>query len=132
MSKQGATSHVGFFGDAEYAFDLAPVHIIRELEAVTGSGIGGLINRVIETRHFQHADLEAVIRLGLIGGGTDPKTAARLVANYLPARPLEEAMLLAMAILAALFFGASREEAPNPAPDPNAAAILASLEEPVA
>lgn len=126
MSK---TSHVAFFGDAEHAFDLAPPHVIRELEAATGAGIGALVRRVIETRQFAYADLEATIRLGLIGGGTDPKTAARLVANYLPARPLEEAMLLAMAILAAVFFGASREEPLDPIPDPNAAATLAALEE---
>ncbi|MEH3117412.1 MAG: gene transfer agent family protein [Methylorubrum populi] len=109
MSK---TSHAAFFGDAEHVFDLAPSHIVRELEAATGAGIGALVRRVIEERTFHHADVEHTIRLGLIGGGMSPKEAARLVAAYLPAAPLEEGMLLAMSVLGSLFFGTSREELP--------------------
>lgn len=107
MSK---TSHIAFFGDAEHVFDLAPSHIVRELEAATGAGIGALVRRVIEERTFHHADVEHTIRLGLIGGGMAPKEAARLVAGYLPAAPLHDGMILAMSILGALFFGSSREE----------------------
>lgn len=124
-----STAHRAFFGDLEHTFDLAKPELIRELEAVTGAGIGGLISRVINERRFHHADLEHVIRLGLIGGGTDPKIAARLIANYLPARPLEEAMLLAIGILGALFFGAA-EEPPDATRDADASALLASLQEP--
>lgn len=119
MSK---TSHTEFFGDAEHVFDLAPSHIVRELEAATGAGIGALVRRVIEERTFRHAEIEHAIRLGLVGGGMSPKEAARLVAAYLPAAPLHDGMILAMSVLGALFFGSSREEelpveeAPAPAP----------------
>ena len=123
------TSHVAFFGDAEHAFDLARPELVRELEILTGAGIGTLVGRVCHTGTFAHADLEHVIRLGLVGGGTDPKAAIRLVATYLPARPLEAAMILAASILGALFFGASREEPPADLPDTNAAATLAGLQE---
>ena len=99
------TAHVAFFGDLEHTFDLAHSEIVRELEAVTGVGIGALFNRVCETRSFYHADLEAVLRLGLIGGGLPAQPAARLVANYLPLTPLGEAQVIAMAALSALWFG---------------------------
>lgn len=100
------TAHVAFFGDMDHTFDLAKSELIRELEAVTGAGIGALVGRVIETRSFYHADLEAVLRLGLIGGGIHPKTAARLVTDYLPLMPLAEAQAIAIGVLGALWFGA--------------------------
>lgn len=99
------TAHVAFFGDADHAFDLAKPELIRELENLTGVGIGALVGRVVETRTFFHADLEAVLRLGLIGGGVHPKPAAHLVETYLPLMPLAEAQIIAMGALNALWFG---------------------------
>lgn len=99
------TAHIAFFGDHDHAFDLAKPELIRELEAVTGVGIGALVGRVVETRSFYHADLEAVLRLGLIGGGVHPKPAAHLVETYLPLMPLAEVQTIAMGALAALWFG---------------------------
>ena len=100
------TSHVAFFGDLDHTFDLARPEIVRELEAATGVGIGGLFSRVCETRSFWRDDLEHVLRLGLVGGGLPAQTASRLVANYLPLMPLGEAQVIAMAALSALWFGA--------------------------
>lgn len=102
MSK---TAHVAFFGDFDHPFDLAQPAIVRELEALTGVGIGALVNRVVETRTFYYADLEHVLRLGLVGGGLKAETAARLVANYLPLMPLAEAQIVAVGVLAALWVG---------------------------
>lgn len=102
MSK---TAHVAFFGDMEHRFDLAQPEIVRELEAVAGAGIGAIVGRVIEARTFYRADLEAVIRLGLIGGGLNPQAAARLVAHFLPLMPMAEAQIVAMGVLNALWFG---------------------------
>lgn len=110
-----------FFGDAEHDFALtAP--LIAELEAVTGIGIGGLARR-LEAREFKLDDITHTIRLALVGGGTDPETAARLVANYVPARPLIAAHLLAVEIMHGLWFGTAGE---GPA-DPDAAATLSTL-----
>ncbi|ACB83553.1 hypothetical protein Mpop_5464 (plasmid) [Methylorubrum populi BJ001] len=99
------TAHVAFFGDHDHTFDLAKPELIRELENLTGVGIGALVGRVIETRTFFHADLEAVLRLGLIGGGVHPKPAAHLVETYLPLMPLAEVQTIAIGTLAALWFG---------------------------
>ncbi|NEU14585.1 gene transfer agent family protein [Methylobacterium sp. BTF04] len=105
-----ATAITLFFGDLEHAFDLAQPEIVRELEAKTGVGIGALVQRVVHTREFAHADLEHTIRLGLIGGGMSPKIAAGLVANYLPVQPLAETMIVAVNVLTALWFGVTPAE----------------------
>ncbi|WP_410824331.1 gene transfer agent family protein [Methylobacterium oryzisoli] len=118
------TAHITFFGDAEHVFDLAKPEIIRALETAVGSGIGALCARVMETRQFSHADLEHTLRLGLVGGGMDTKAAALLVGHYLPLLPLVEAQLVAVGVLAALWFGAPE---PVAQPDPDAAAVLSNL-----
>jgi hypothetical protein len=112
--------HRAFFGDAEHQFALTP-GMIAELEAKTGSGVGGLFRRMI-ANDFRHAEIVETIRLGLIGGGMNPETAARLVAAYVPARPLIEAYALAVAILEALMFGGGASPADvAPATDGEAA-----------
>lgn len=108
-----STAHTAFFGDGEHVFDLAKPEIVRELEAATGAGIGALAQRVLATRTFAHADLEHILRLGLIGGGLDPKTAARLVKHYLPMRPLIEAEVVAADVLNALWIGTPAEAEPT-------------------
>ncbi len=97
------TTHRAFFGDAEHTFALTPALVV-ELEAVTGTGVGGLFKRLV-ANEFKHREISETIRLSLIGGGTDPETAARLVSTYVPARPLIEAYSLAVDILTALMFG---------------------------
>ena len=97
------TSHRAFFGDAEHMFQLtAPM--ILELERVTGTGIGALFQRFANLT-FTHADLVEVIRLGLVGAGTDPEQARRLVDAYAVPRPISEVRPLAWDILKALWFG---------------------------
>lgn len=101
------TKHRAFFGDQEHDFVLTP-GLVLELEAVTGAGIGGLFNRMIKN-DFKAKEITETIRLGLIGGGTSPEIAARLVATYIPARPLIEAYALAVDILTALMFGHAKD-----------------------
>lgn len=102
------TSHRAFFGDAERTFTLTP-ELIIELERKTGAGIGALCSRLF-ARQFRHADITETIRLALIGGGTDPKEAAVLVAAY-AGKPLLEPYALAVAILDALWNGNAKPEA---------------------
>ena len=98
-----------FFGDRERPFTLTD-DMVTELEASTGTGIGTLFQRL--TAHaFKLADLAEVIRLGLIGGGTDPEEAARLVNSYARNRPVAEVLPLATAILAARWLGADEVQA---------------------
>lgn len=102
--------HRAFFGDADRDFDLSSPTIIAELERKSGMGIGAFCRRLFAS-DFRHADLSEVIRLALIGGGTKPQEAAALVATYVPARPMIEAQLLAVAILEKLWFGDVKGEA---------------------
>lgn len=99
--------HKAFFGDGERDFTLT-AKLIPELERLTGKGIGAL-TRHVAAGDYTLAEINETIRLALIGGGTAPKEAAALVATYVPARPLQEAHLLALAILAALMFGSEAQ-----------------------
>lgn len=92
------------FLDQERAFDLA-LHML-ELERVTGAGVGRVVARVI-SGEFHAADLGAVVRLGLIGGGETPQAAAALVETYVTGRPLTEGHALATQIVMALWAGKS-------------------------
>lgn len=105
-----APSHRQFFGDAERAFSLPP-ELIAELERKTGAGIGGLCRRLF-AGDFHLAEVTETIRLGLIGGGETPETAAALIAAYVANRPLAETYPLAVAILEAAWFGAPQEPQP--------------------
>lgn len=93
-----------FFGDKERPFVLTDAQVL-ELECITETGIGVLFQRL--TAHaFKLADLAEIIRLGLIGAGTNPQEAARLVNSYARNRPIAEVLPVATAILAARWLGA--------------------------
>lgn len=96
-----------FFGDGEKAFAL-PFPLLKELESKTGTSIGVLIQHL---RHMQFSatELSETIRLALIGGGTDPKTAADLVAVYVEKRPLAETLPIAFGIVETVWFGSPTE-----------------------
>jgi hypothetical protein len=100
------TTYRAFFGDMEHDFRLTPVMVL-ELERVTGAGIGGLFNRMVRNE-FKSREIVETIRLGLIGAGTPPETAAALVNTYVEHRPIFEGYALAVEILNAAMFGQSR------------------------
>lgn len=103
MPMRDAITHRAFLGDQLREFCLtAPM--VLELERKTGSGIGGIIRRVI-ARDFTLAEVTETIRLGLVGGDTDPQEAAALIAAYVTPRPLVESYTLALAILQTLMLG---------------------------
>src|SRR5947209_5634848 len=99
--------HRQFFGDAERGFKITP-QLVIELERKTGAGIGSLCRRLF-AGEFSHADLTETIRLGLVGGGADPKEADALIAAYAVDRPLFEVYPLAVSILEVLWFGTSKK-----------------------
>lgn len=102
-----------FFGDGEKLFAFPTLELIQELEAKTGFGIGELVAR-LRQHAYSVEETNQIIRLGLIGGGTTPAEAARLVGTYATARPLVESYMLAMQIITELYAGPEEEE---PAPD---------------
>ena len=96
-------THRTFFGDGERSFTLTDP-MITELERLTSTGIGGLFLRI--TRNdFRLGDLVEIIRLGLIGGGTSPEVAVRLVESYARHRPIGEILPLALDVLDARWSG---------------------------
>lgn len=105
-------THVAFLGDGEKTFAL-PYDQLVELEAKTGAGIGALFHR-IRSLTFGIADIAETIRLGLIGGGADPKTAFLLVDQYVKRRPLAETLPVALGILEAVWFGTSTDSQGEP------------------
>ncbi|MBX5023058.1 gene transfer agent family protein [Rhizobium lentis] len=98
------TEHRAFFGDSEKIFAFPTRELIEELEQKTGQPIGGLFRR-FQNHDFSFSDLTEIIRLGLIGGGTSPADADRLVKVYSIGRPLTESFLVALGIITALFLG---------------------------
>jgi len=95
--------HVAYFGDGEYTFALTP-SMIRELEQKTGTGFGALYRR-FASNQFAYGDIIETIRLGLIGGGTAPIDAQRLVDTYAHNRPIIETLPLAFDVLDARYVG---------------------------
>jgi hypothetical protein len=98
-----APAHVAFFGDQRRTFRLTP-DMIMELERVTGRGIGGLA-RSLFASDFRLLEITEVIRLALIGGGTEPQEATALIAAYVVPRPIMEPYGLAVSILQTAMLG---------------------------
>lgn len=108
-------THTAFFGDSVRTFTLTDT-IIEELQHKTGLGIGALFLRMSSSQ-FRVADIVEVIRLGLVGGGTNPQEAQRLVEAYAKNRPFDETFPLALDILDARWNG--KPEPVAPADDDN-------------
>lgn len=102
-------AHRAFFGDAEHSFCLTDP-MIAELEASTGTAIGVLFQRLV-AQAFRLSDLSEIIRLGLIGAGTAPAIAERLVATYAKDRPLAEVLPLALDVITARWLGTEEAQA---------------------
>lgn len=100
-------AHVEFLGDGEKSFRLT-IPMIEELQRRTVTPIGTLCRRVF-ARDYSVGELFETIRLGLIGGGTDPQEADALVKTYVQPRTLNENWLLATSILELAYFGPSQE-----------------------
>lgn len=98
------TEHRAFFGDGEKAFAFPTRDLIIELETKTGHGVGALFRRFRDTS-YSLTDISEIIRLGLIGGGTAPEEANRLISVYIIGRPLAEIFSLADGVITSLFFG---------------------------
>lgn len=104
-------NHTAYFGDAVRTFALSDA-MIEELQHKTGIGIGALYARVRQF-DFHGGDHREIIHCGLIGGGTSPVEAQRLIDAYAKDRPFGEIMTLAMDILVARWLGTDDQSARN-------------------
>lgn len=96
------------WGGDERRFLLAIEQVIA-LEDATDSGCQEVLERILSHR-WRVQDLQQTLRLGLIGGGTDPKIARRLVDETVVSGKLMASALAAQAVLSAALVGRSERE----------------------
>lgn len=118
------------WGEGETVFRLA-IGELRELQAKLDAGPQALWTRLMDGS-WKVDDLVETIRLALIGGGTSPADARRLVDYYVIGRPLLESRSTAIAVLGAALIGVQddpvgKEAAPEPAPEASASNGPASM-----
>lgn len=91
------------WADGKYTFRLTVKGAI-ELEDKCNAPIAVIAQR-IQTGGYRVEDVRQTIRLGLIGGGTSPIDAAKLVERYVDNRPLAEGMVMARLVLGGMMYG---------------------------
>lgn len=82
---------------------------LRQIKRETGRGFYTLYSNF--DRDAEPDEVQAVLRLALIGGGEDPKAAFDMVEYYAaPPRPMKAAYVLAYKVLNAAWAGADQSE----------------------
>lgn len=98
------------WGPGDYTFALKAAQI-EELEHLCKKGIGRICMSVFSQIDYDWTTLRETIRLGLIGGGTPPVEANRLVKTYVDGQPIDakddpsSTLKTATAVLKAVHFG---------------------------
>lgn len=95
------------WADGTYSFRLAWGQLI-ELQEKCDAGPFVVLNR-LTTGTWRMEDISSVMRLGLIGGGTEPTKALKLVRDYVESRPPLENVTFARGILGQAVMGAPDE-----------------------
>ncbi|ESZ76296.1 gene transfer agent family protein [Mesorhizobium sp. L103C105A0] len=104
-----------FFGDSVKRFDLHANGFDQLIELNEKLGEGPLVTfRRIYSGQWRVQDIREVLRLGLIGGGTTPAEAHKLMTRYFERSPLGEHAALALAVMSAAIVGRKSEEDPAP------------------
>lgn len=104
------------FGDGTYSFRLAYGQWLELQEAVGSGPLELYVNLLNRRWRVQH--IREIIRIGLIGGGTIPADALRLVRRYVEDRPILESVALALAIVSASITIPQGDAAPGEAEAP--------------
>lgn len=107
------TAITDFFGDGEHTFDIVDPKwaLLKELQEKVGSVLP-FFHR-LRAGNFFVDDLRELIRLGLIGGGTSPMDAARLVGAYFDLHPITSTLPIAIAITGAALYGVDDDGKPG-------------------
>ncbi|MAM13022.1 MAG: hypothetical protein CML23_21740 [Rhizobiaceae bacterium] len=95
------------FGDGIYPFRLGYGQI-TELQEKCDCGPMRLLSR-LQSGDWKIEDVFETVRIGLIGGGMEPKEALKLAGRYVKERPPLESHPLALAIVFAGLAGAPDE-----------------------
>ncbi|RJG44920.1 gene transfer agent family protein [Mesorhizobium sp. DCY119] len=91
-----------FFGDAEYNFELT-FNLAHSFERDNRKSLFATMNGLI-AGDWRVSDVAEIVRLGLVGGGTDEIRSHELVETYVRNRPVAPSANLALEILEAAFF----------------------------
>ena len=95
------------WADGLYKFRLG-IGQLRELQEKCNAGPAEIAAR-ISTHTWRVDDVREVLRLGLIGGGTEPVVALKLVERYYDDRPLLESVKPAQTILLTALVGSAED-----------------------
>lgn len=101
------------FGDKKYAFELKWDGLV-EWEETFNKSMFGTFNEMVERQTGRASEVREIIRIGLIGGGTKPTDALRLVERYVEKRPLSESVPVALEIVEAALFGVPETPTEDP------------------
>ena len=106
MSRDAAVTLA--WADGDYTFRLAWGELIQLQEACDAGPF--VILQRLTNMQWRMNDIRETIRLGLIGGGTEPGKALSLVRDYVEARPPMENVMFARGILGIALQGAPDEQ----------------------
>ncbi|MBZ9999641.1 MULTISPECIES: gene transfer agent family protein [unclassified Mesorhizobium] len=104
-----------FFGDAIHRFDVhsGGFQFLQELGEKLNEG-PMVTFRKLYAGAWEVDTIRHVLRLGLVGGGTSPAEANKLMTRYFERSPLGEHAALALSIMAAAIVGRKSEDEPVP------------------
>lgn len=100
------------WADSDYTFRLSWGQL-AQLQEACDAGPFVILQR-LTTGQWKVGDISHTIRLGLIGGGTEPAKALALVRDYVESRPPMENVMLARGILGVALQGAPDEKPGEP------------------
>lgn len=97
------------FADGTYNFDLT-FPLASEFERLMRKSLHATMNAIL-AKDYRINDVAEIIRLALVGGGTDADRADELVYAYVRTQPVGKHVLLCSEILEAAFFGTTKTAA---------------------
>lgn len=118
-------------GDGQQRRLFLSIDELRQIRRETGRGFYSLYTKFADAE--QGADIhevEAILRLALIGGGCDPREASQLVAYYCsPPRPMRKVYIMAHEVLGAAWNGSEGGDSRDPGGPMQEAAIDGMFDE---
>lgn len=99
-----------FFGDADHEFQLG----IAQCEELQELGDCGLMLTMARLEEIRVGDIKAVLRLGLVGAGSDKEAAFRLVERHVRPGYLAESAEVALKVVSAVIAGVADEPLGEP------------------
>lgn len=92
------------FADGTYKFALT-WELVSEWEKINERSMYATLLNTARTGVVGLSDAREILRLSLIGGGTPPKDALRLIRTYVENRPAAENFELVIRVMDAVFHG---------------------------